>query len=65
MNTQVHDNFFQLAFQDGEIWDLQEEIFKAWEEGKMKGQCVKTPSSSQQGKGASGEDALKAVLEKR
>ncbi|MCO5547183.1 hypothetical protein L7F22_000626 [Adiantum nelumboides] len=30
-NTKQYDNYFQLAFRDGKIWDLQEEIFKLHE----------------------------------
>ena len=37
-NTKQYDNYFQLAFQEGEVWDLQEEIFKLHEQGKLKGQ---------------------------
>lgn len=33
-----HDNLFQIAFRDGEIWDLQEKIFSKWERWEIKGQ---------------------------
>ncbi|MCO5555464.1 hypothetical protein L7F22_009009 [Adiantum nelumboides] len=53
-------NFFQLAFCDGDLWEHQEEIFKLWEEGKVKGQRVKLPTSAQRSRGGS-EEALKPI----
>ncbi|MCO5571022.1 hypothetical protein L7F22_024753 [Adiantum nelumboides] len=67
-NSRVHpvfhyDNYFQLAFQDGEVWDLQEEIFKLHEQGKLKGQKLSKSHASFKGKGASKEDSPKTILE--
>ena len=60
-NIRGYDNFFQLAFRDGEIWDHQEEIFRLWEDGKIKGQRVKLPTMGQRAK--AGEEALKPIPE--
>lgn len=62
-NVKQYDNYFQLAFRDGEIWDLQEEIFKLHEQGKLKGQKLSKPHASSRGKGASKEDAQKPIPE--
>ena len=35
------DNYFQLAFKMGEIWDLIEEIFSMWDNIGIKKQKVK------------------------
>ncbi|MCO5600920.1 hypothetical protein L7F22_055037 [Adiantum nelumboides] len=59
-NIRGFDNFFQLAFHDGDLWEHQEEIFKLWKEGKVKGQRVKLPTSAQRSRGGS-EEALKPV----
>ena len=32
---------FQLAFRDGEVWDLQDQIFSMWESKEIKGQRQK------------------------
>ncbi|MCO5580473.1 hypothetical protein L7F22_034341 [Adiantum nelumboides] len=58
-NTKQYDNYFQLAFQDGEVRDLQKETFKLHEQGKLKGQKL----SKSQGKGSSKEDSPKSILE--
>ncbi|MCO5559110.1 hypothetical protein L7F22_012702 [Adiantum nelumboides] len=58
-NTKQYDNYFQLAFRDGECCDLQEEIFKLHEQGKLKGQKL----SKSQGKGVSKEDSPKPIPE--
>ncbi|MCO5606960.1 hypothetical protein L7F22_061151 [Adiantum nelumboides] len=55
-------HFFQLAFRDGDLWEHQEEIFKLWEEGKVKGQRVKLPTSAQRSRGGS-EETLKPIPE--
>ena len=36
-----YESWFQLAFRDGEVWELQEEIFTMWENKKVKGQRQK------------------------
>ncbi|MCO5594932.1 hypothetical protein L7F22_048967 [Adiantum nelumboides] len=59
-NVWGFDNFFQLAFRDGDLWEHQEEIFKLWEEGKIKGQRVKLPTIAQRAKGGS-EERLKPI----
>ncbi|MCO5609112.1 hypothetical protein L7F22_063334 [Adiantum nelumboides] len=56
-----YDNYFQLAFQDGEVWDLQEEIFKLHEQGKLKGQKLSKSHASLKGKGVSKEDSPKPI----
>ncbi|MCO5595790.1 hypothetical protein L7F22_049838 [Adiantum nelumboides] len=61
-NIRCFDKFFQLAFRDGDLWEHQEEIFKLWEEGKVKGQRVKLPTSAQRSRGGS-EEALKPIPE--
>ncbi|MCO5611298.1 hypothetical protein L7F22_065550 [Adiantum nelumboides] len=53
LNTKQYEYYFQLAFQDGEVWDLQEEIFKLHEQEKLKVQKL----SKSQGKGVSKEDS--------
>ncbi|KAI5072228.1 hypothetical protein GOP47_0012334 [Adiantum capillus-veneris] len=55
LNTKQYDNYFQLAFRDGEVWDLQEEIFKLHEQGKLKGQKLSKSHESFKGKGVSKE----------
>ena len=32
---------FQLAFRDGEVWDLEDQIFTMWENKEVKGQRLK------------------------
>ena len=61
-NIQGFDNFFQLAFRDGDLWEHQEDFFKLWEEGKVKGQRVKLPTSAQRARAGS-EEALKPISE--
>ncbi|MCO5563416.1 hypothetical protein L7F22_017058 [Adiantum nelumboides] len=58
-NSKPYDNYFQLAFRDGEVWDLQEEIFKLYEQGELKGQKL----SKSQGKGVSKEESPKPIPE--
>jgi len=61
-NIKPFDNFFQLAFRDGEIWEMQEHIFNLWEQGKLKGQkMLKAPSISRGGK-AKADEAIKPLL---
>ncbi|MCO5561486.1 hypothetical protein L7F22_015107 [Adiantum nelumboides] len=62
-NTKKYDNYFQFAFRDGEIWDLQEEIFKLHEQGKLKGQKLSKSHAPSRGKGASKEDSPKPIPE--
>ncbi|MCO5547125.1 hypothetical protein L7F22_000567 [Adiantum nelumboides] len=62
-NTKQYDNYFQLAFQDGEVWDLQEEIFKLHELGKLKGQKLSKSHASFKGKDVSKEDSPKPISE--
>ncbi|MCO5600319.1 hypothetical protein L7F22_054429 [Adiantum nelumboides] len=62
-NTKQYDNYFQLAFQDGEVWDLREEIFKLYEQGKLKGQKLSKTHASLKGKGVSKEDSPKTIPE--
>ena len=33
-----YELWFQLAFRDGEVWDLQDQIFLMWESKEVKGQ---------------------------
>ena len=33
-----YESWFQLAFRDGEVWDLQDQIFTMWENKEVKGQ---------------------------
>ena len=33
-----YDSWFQLAFRTGEVWDLQDKIFRMWECKEVKGQ---------------------------
>ena len=35
---QKYESWFQLAFRDGEVWDLQDQIFSMWENKDIKGQ---------------------------
>ena len=60
-NTKQYDNFFQLSFREGEVWDLQEEIFKLHEQGKLKGQKLSRSNAYFKGKGASKETSLKPI----
>ncbi|MCO5571548.1 hypothetical protein L7F22_025291 [Adiantum nelumboides] len=62
-NTKQYDNYFQLAFRDGKVWDLQEEIFKLHEQEKLKGQKLSKSHASLKGKGVSKEDSPKPILE--
>ena len=32
-----YESSFQLAFRDGEVWDLKDQIFTMWENKKVKG----------------------------
>ena len=36
-----YEYWFQLAFKDGEVWDLQDQIFTMWENKEVKGQRQK------------------------
>ena len=36
-----YEPWFQLAFRDGEVWDLQDQIFSMWESKEVKGQRQK------------------------
>ena len=36
-----YESWLQLAFRDGEVWDLHEQIFTMWENKKVKGQRQK------------------------
>ena len=36
-----YEPWFQLAFRDGKVWDLQDAIFTLWENKEVKGQKVK------------------------
>ena len=36
-----YELWFQLAFRDGEVWDLQDQIFTMWENKEVKGQRQK------------------------
>ena len=36
-----YESWFQLAFRDGEVWDLQDQIFTMWENKEVKGQRQK------------------------
>ena len=36
-----YEPWFQLAFRDGSVWDLQDRIFTLWENKEVKGQKVK------------------------
>ena len=36
-----YEPWFQLAFRDGEVWDLQDQIFSMWESKEIKGQRQK------------------------
>ncbi|KAL3696720.1 hypothetical protein R1sor_010796 [Riccia sorocarpa] len=36
--TRAADNFFQIAFRNGELWEMQQKVFTAWEEGEISGQ---------------------------
>ncbi|KAL3678485.1 hypothetical protein R1sor_021441 [Riccia sorocarpa] len=40
-----NDNFFQIAFRTGDVWDMQQKVFTAWEQGKICGD-VKASSKS-------------------
>ncbi|KAI5056852.1 hypothetical protein GOP47_0028670 [Adiantum capillus-veneris] len=62
-NTKQYDNYFQLAFRDREVWDLQEEIFKLHEQGKLKGQKLSKSHAYFKGKGISKEDSPKPIPE--
>ena len=33
-----YESWFQLAFRDGVVWELQEQIFTMWENKEVKGQ---------------------------
>ena len=37
-----YESWFQLAFRDGEVWNLQDQIFTMWENKEVKGQRQKT-----------------------
>ena len=36
-----YESWFQLAFRDGDVWDLQDQIFTMWESKEIKGQRQK------------------------
>ena len=36
-----YESWFQLAFTDGEVWELQDKIFTMWENKEVKGQRQK------------------------
>ena len=36
-----YEPWFQLAFRDGNVWDLQDMIFTMWENKEVKGQKIK------------------------
>ena len=36
-----YESWFQLAFRNGEVWDLQDQIFTMWENKEVKGQRQK------------------------
>ena len=36
-----YDSWFQLVFQSGEVWELQDCIFSMWEQKEVKGQRSK------------------------
>mgnify|MGYP000382597286 FL=1 len=36
-----YEPWFQLAFRDGMVWDLQDQIFTMWENKEVKGQKVR------------------------
>ena len=36
-----YESSFQLAFRDGEVWELQDQIFTMWENKEVKGQRQK------------------------
>ena len=36
-----YESWFQLAFRDGDVWDLQDQIFSMWESKEIKGQRQK------------------------
>ncbi|KAI5059576.1 hypothetical protein GOP47_0025895 [Adiantum capillus-veneris] len=68
----VDDNFraalcekcgLEVKKKDGEVWDLQEEIFKLPEQGKLKGQNLSKSHASFKGKGISKEDSPKPIPE--
>ena len=35
-----YESWFQLAFRDGKVWDLQDMIFTMWENNEVKGKKV-------------------------
>ena len=37
----MYESWFQLAFRDGEVWDLQDQFFLMWENKEVKGQRQK------------------------
>ena len=38
----TYESWFQLAFRDGEVWDLQDQIFTMWGNNEVKGQRQKS-----------------------
>ena len=36
-----YESWFQLAFRNGEVWDLQDQIFTMWENKEVKGERQK------------------------
>ena len=39
-----YESWFQLAFKDGVVWELQDQIFTMWENKEVKGQRQKRES---------------------